>query len=182
MNLNKRIRIAIGRYLFKNKLKGIKRKSAVISLADARKIGILYNATNMKHYELVKQYVKDLRTRFQKDVLALGFVDKKELPPMQFAKLGLDFFTKTSLNWHMIPHHPIVNNFINSDFDILISLNTEKCFPLQYVAAFSKARFRIGIFDGTNTSSFDMMIDTGDDKSLKNLISHINHYLHKIQT
>ncbi len=147
---------------------------------QARSIGILYDASEMQSYDIVKNYVKDIRAR-HKEVLALGFVDKKDLPQMQFAKLGLDFFTRRDLNWYMVPKGSVVTNFINTEFDILINLCSGRNFPLQYISALSKAKFRIGTFTEGNTSFYDLLIDLKGDKNLKHMIHQVDHYMNIIR-
>lgn len=65
-----------------------------MSFEAAAKIGLLYDATDERDYEVVKAYVKQIRANYKKDILALGYVDKKVLPPGQFAQYGLDFLQK----------------------------------------------------------------------------------------
>src|SRR6185436_6813819 len=149
VSLSKKIRVKLGNLRFLNEVKSLKRKPEVVGFSEAKKIGLLYDATDQYSFEVVKAYVKNVRNQ-QKDILALGYVDKKELPQNQFAQFGIDFFTRKHLNWQMIPHTTIVKNFINEQFDILINLNNGKCFPLQYIAAVSHAKFRVGRFDKKN--------------------------------
>jgi hypothetical protein len=181
MSIAKKIRTKIGHMLFMKHLKNMQRDKKVMGFAEAKSIGILYDATDFDDYETVKQYVKDMRAQ-HKEVLALGYVDRNELHNMQFAKLGLDFFTKKELTWNMIPQHPVVTNFINTPFDILINLHPGKNFPLQYITAMSRSRFRIGIFHKKNEAFFDLLIDVKDDRSLKNFIDQVNHYLKIIRS
>ena len=181
MSIAKKIRSKIGHMLFMKHLKNMHRDKKAIGFSEAKSIGILYDATEFEDYEIVKQYVKDIRAQHI-EALALGYVDKKELPNMQFAKLGLDFFTKKDLTWNMIPSNIVVNNFINTPFDILINLHAEKSFPLQYISAMSKSKFRIGVFHKRNEPFFDLLIDVKGDKSLKSLINHVNHYLKIIRS
>ncbi len=176
MGVNKGVRHKIANYLFLRELKNQKRNFHSVTFDEAKKIGILYEATSDHHYELVKQFVKDIRSQ-QKEVLALGYVDRKELPAMRFAKLGLDFFTRKSVNWKLKPQDIHVQNFIDGDFDILINLNTEKCFPLKYISAMTKARFKIGKYDPRNLPFCDMMIQSGEHTGLKEFIEQVNHYL-----
>ena len=157
-----------------------KRVKKMIPFSEAKRIGILYDSTSEKHYEVVKLFVKTIRAQ-QKDVLALGYYDKKELPETRYAKLGLDFFTRKSLNWYLKPHHPVINNFINSDFDILINLNIEKSFPLKYISAHAKAKFKIGRYHKLNTPYCDMMIHTEENISLGKFIEQVLHYLNLLK-
>jgi len=176
MSINNKVRHQIANFLFLREYRLQKRNFHSVTFDEAKKIGILYEATSDKNYEIVKQFVKDIRAQ-QKDVLALGYVDRNELPQMRFAKLGLDFFTRKAVNWKMKPQHPSVSNFINNEFDILINLNTEKCFPLKYISAMTKARFKVGRYDIKNFPFCDLMIETKEHTGLKDFAEQVVHYL-----
>lgn len=177
MKLSKAIRARLGHIHFTKELKKIKVKREVVSFDEAGKIGLLYDATDEKDYEMVKTYVKNIRANFKKDILAMGYVDKKELPQSQFAQYGLDFFTKRDINFKMVPTNPIVQNFINEKFDILINLNSGKCFPLRYISALSHARFRVGRYLRNATDSYDMMVQIKGEPTIKTVIEEIEHFL-----
>lgn len=177
MKLSNNIRARLGQLQFKKELKRVKSEREIIGFDEAVRIGLLYDATNEENSETMKNYVKYLRSNFKKDVLAMGFVDKKELPQSQFAQYGLDFFTKKDLNFKMIPVNPIVDNFIREKFDILVNLNSGKCFPLRYISAMSHARFRVGRYAKTNTDCYDMMVKMQGEPPLKTVIDEIEHFL-----
>lgn len=157
-------------------------KREVVSFDSAARIGLLYDATDERDYEVVKAYVKHIRTAFKKDILALGYVDKKVLPPGQFAQYGLDFFTRKDLDFKMIPKDPIVQNFINEKFDILVNFDSGKCFPLQYISAMSHARFRIGRYVHRNLSCYDMLVQIAGDPPMKTVIEEIQVFLHQLRS
>lgn len=180
MGFNNKIRSKVANYIFYREMRHHKRVQKMVPFSEAKKIGILYDSTSEKHYEVVKLLVKDIRNQ-HKDVMALGYYDKRELPDNRFAKLGLDFFTKKSLNWYLKPHHHIISNFINTDFDILINLNIEKSFPLKYISAHAKAKFKIGRYHRMNASFCDMMIQTEENISLGKFIEQILHYLNLLK-
>lgn len=180
MPVNKKLRSAIASYLLTREMKHSKRKGRSISIEAASTIGIVYDSSGEKIYELIKKTVKDLRA-MQKDVLALGYYDKNDLPPMRFSKLGMDFFTRKSLNWQLKPSGTVVANFIALPFDILIILHSEHNIPVRYIASQSKAHFKIGKFDLRNELVCDMMIDTGDDTSANKLLEQILKYLNMIK-
>ena len=81
----------------------------------------------------------------------------------------------------MKPNNPIVNNFINRKFDILICLNLERSIPLQYVSSLAHASFKIGRFDKSDYTIYDFMIKTEGQTSLKQMIDQVNHYLNLIK-
>lgn len=180
MPVRKNLRIPIASYLLIKEIRFKKRERMSVGLESASTIGIVYDATNEKIYELIKRTVKDLRAQ-QKDVLSIGYYDRKELPPMRFSKLGMDFFTSKTLNWQLKPVHAVVSNFINIPFDILIILHSEYCMPVRYIAAHSKAKFKIGKFNQWNDFICDMMIDTKEDDSTAKLLEQILKYLSMIK-
>ena len=181
MGLSKSIRFLLGNYRFVNELNQLKQEHEVVGFEEAKKIGVLYDATDESDFEVVKQYVKSVRGR-QKEILALGYVDKKVLPPKQFAQYGLDFFTRKNLNWQMIPANTIVSNFIHEKFDILIDLSINRCFPLSYIAAVSHARFRVGKFDKKNVMCYDMMIEVKGEPGIKSFIEEAEKFLHQVKS
>jgi hypothetical protein len=175
-----RLRHNLSRYLMNRELRGLRRNGEVVSYTKAATVGILYDATNEKDYELIKEYVRAMRAQ-SKDVVALGYYDSKELPNMRFMKLGLDFFTRKALNWKMKPANPIVNNFINKSFDILICLNLGQNIPLRYVSALTKARFKIGKYEAGIPNIYDLEIKIDGQVTLRQMIEQVNHYLNLIR-
>jgi len=92
------LKASVSGILFHNEINKKKRlPGRTLSFEKAKKIGILYDATSETDYELMKNYVRKLMS-YSKDVVALGFYNENELPNTRFMKLGLDFFTKKSLN------------------------------------------------------------------------------------
>ncbi|MBL7915776.1 MAG: hypothetical protein JNL49_12090 [Bacteroidia bacterium] len=178
--MNQKLRTKISDYLLQQDIRKHHRKTAVIPFSNAKNIGILYDATEDKDYELIKNYVRDMRG-LSKEVIALGFYNKPELPNTRFMKLGLDFFTRKALNWKMKPNNPIVSNFVNRNFDILICLNLQKSIPLKYISSMTKAQFKIGKYEANSASIFDFMIKVDDPVNLKQLIDQVNHYLNLIR-
>ena len=181
LKIAKKIRYVLGNYRFQREVEKVKFKRQATGFDEAHKIGLLYDATDEQDYEVIKSYVKSIRNE-RKDVLALGYVDKRELPKNQFAQYGLDFFTRKNLNWHLIPCNPIVTNFINEPFDILINLSSNSCFPLRYIAATSHARFRVGRFDKKSTFCYDLMINAKSNTSIQDFLKLADNYIRIIKS
>ena len=181
IQLSKNIRTLLGRYRFVKDMKKAERNPDIISFDDAASIGILYEATDERNSDSIKNYVKSTRGTSKKDILAMGFVDKKSFHPGQYAQFGLDFFNRKDLNFQMIPSNPIITNFINEPFDILINVATEKCFPLHYITVMSKAKFKVGIYSSSGTKNYDMMVQLDREAGLKVILGQIEHFLRQIK-
>ncbi|MFM2206076.1 MAG: hypothetical protein RL213_51 [Bacteroidota bacterium] len=163
--------------------KDIRKRSvdhSTVGFSEARRIGILYDATDAADFEAVKDYIKRIRTDFRKDLLSLGFVDKKKLPKEQFPQYGMDLFTRKGIDFRMVPNDPIVHNFINERFDILINLHDGKLLPLRYVSAMSNARFRVGRYDKRSVDSYDMMVNLTGNPSVSQILEETEAFLRKL--
>lgn len=179
--MNKPLRIKIAGYLFRREFGKQQAQRRLITFEKANSIGILYDSTEEKDFEMVRKYVKEIREQHHKEVLALGYYDQKELPPMRFSKLGLDFFTKKDLNWYYKPMASVVKNFAHREFDLLIDLHTGNSIPYQYIVASSRAKFKIGKYERKSTAFYDFMISMPDNAGLKQLIEQVNHYLKSLR-
>lgn len=177
MKLSRKIRSVIGQYRFVKEMKKIQRKPEVVNFDEAAKIGLVYDATDERDSDSVKSYVKKVRGNYKKDILAMGFVDKKSLPASQYAQYGLDFFTRKDLNFQMIPNNPVIKNFINEEFDILINLSSGKSFPIKYITAMSNAKFRVGRYNNANADCCDLLVKISGEPALKTTIDEIENLL-----
>ena len=171
------IRIFIGNYFLQKDLAKRKRKITVCNIEKANSIGILYKVENEKNYQGIKDYVKWLKEEGVKQVLALGYVEQKELPSYLQHQLSFDFFSSQDLNWYMKPTGNTIANFVTTDYDILIDLSHEECFPVKYALGKSRAKFKVGKYSKKKEPLYDMMIDVKEVKSLRFLVEQITHYL-----
>ncbi len=177
---NSKIQQKFSSYLFYKESSALPRTTQVTSFQDARSIGIIYDSTTDANYDAVKMLVKDFRDE-HKDVQSLGYINLKEIPQNRFVKLGLDFFTKKDLSWKMKPSGTVVDNFTNTEFDILICLNIGRCIPLKYIASHSRARFKIGRYNERLAYLYDFMISVEDPADLQSFISQLKHYLFQVK-
>jgi hypothetical protein len=179
--MKKQLRLLAGRYAFMREHRKEHRNPRLVPFEEAKSIGILYDSTEEKDFDLVRKYVKEIRETHHKEVLALGYFDRKELPPMRFSKLGLDFFTQSDLNWLFKPVANVVRNFMNREFDILIDLHTGDNIPFRYIVAGSKARFKIGQYDKSYAYLYDFMLSGSERLSFPQYIEQVKHYLNALK-
>lgn len=139
-------------------------------------VGILFDASNVEDFELVKRYVVFLREHTKK-VKVMGFFSAKEIPALTYSKLEYDFFTSKEINWLGKPTTHLIDNFINEEYDLLIDLNIHDHFALKYIAALSKAKFKVGKYKEEDESIYDMMIDADNTQTLKYFLRQIDTYI-----
>lgn len=154
----------IGHKILERKLRGRVRNTTVCNINDAKRIGVIFNATHLVSFEIIRNFVKDLSKR-KISVTTLGYVNSKKLIDHYLYRKGFNFFAKSNLNWFDKPVTDSVEEFINIPFDILINLSLEKYYPVQYVVALSIATFKVGkYFDEPNY--LDLMIDIEKEKTI----------------
>ena len=146
------------------------------SFENVKTVGILMDATNTEDYELVKRYVVYLREH-RKKVKVIGYFSTKNIPALTYSKLEYDFFSTKELNWMGTPNSVIIRNFINEEYDLLIDLNIHDHFPLKYISALSKAKFKVGKFNENDIEIHDMMIDADGTKTVKYFLRQIDTYI-----
>jgi len=179
VGLVKNTKKRFGEYFLKKESEGLYRQKYAMNFADAKNIGILFDATVPEDFELVKKYIKYLK-ECKKRVRSFGFYNAKEIPEMQYSKLEYDFFTRKQVNWHFKPTDPLVKNFVEEDFDILINFTVHQCLPLVYIAALSKAKFKIGKHFPKYEMYYDLLLDVEEGKSLKYFMKHVDVYMNMI--
>lgn len=145
----------------------------------AKKVAVLYNATERENFAMVREFIKDLR-ECGKSPVSLGYIDFKEVTFHALARPEADYFFKHQLNWFQKPGGPVVDNFIGEDFDILINLTLQDCYPIDYVAAVSKAGLKIGRAGSAVAFCYDMTFALGPDADLHSFAYLIIHYLNNI--
>ena len=154
----------IGHKIIERKLRDRLRTISVCNINDAKKIGIIFNATHLISFEIIRNFVKELSQK-KISVNALGYVNSKKLIDHYLYRKGFNFFSRSNLNWFDKPVTDTVEEFINIPFDILINLCLEEYYPIQYVVALSVSTFKVGkYFDEPNY--LDLMIDIEKEKKI----------------
>jgi hypothetical protein len=151
------IKNRIGRQVLASKLRSRHRKVQVCNLENAKRIGIIYNATEYISFEIIKDLVKQLSDN-SLTVSILGYVNSKKLIDHYLYRKGFDFFSKNDLNWYYRPVSTLAVQFMDEPFDLLLNLSLEDYFPIHYITMLSQASFKCGRFFPAD-ESLDFMID-----------------------
>lgn len=172
-----------GLYRLRNDFPKPGNNAVVCNLADAVSVGIIYNATDEKNFNIVKEFQHSLKKNIQ-EVFALGFVDKKELENYHIQPLEFSFFCNKDLNWYNKPNENTVDEFVKKKFDILIDLNLTEVLAVRFVLAESAALFKTGRHCEIEPNYYDMMIqyNTEEDNPLLHLIEQTEYYLKMLKT
>lgn len=172
MGTIQRIKRNIYEFLLQRKISRSNAKREVVQLSEASRIGILYDASQPENTITVSRFSELLKQQ-GKDVSLLGFVNEQRNDFSDKPSL----FNKKELNWMQQPISEKVQTFIKSDFDILINAWMGEQLTLEYIAALSNARYRVGEYSRKKTFCNEMMIDVHGRQELSYLVDQIAHYL-----
>jgi len=179
MKLIEDIKNYIGRFILGREISEKKLKRNFVSFNNVQHIGIVYNAEKKDEEALVTNYANKLRQDGKK-VFMMGYVDTKQLHHSKKFNLQSEFFWKEKLNAFNLPIRGKIGRFLELDFDLLINLYFEPSLPMQAIAAYSNAKYRIGAKIHGGLDYIDAMIDIGEKKNLTFLIDQIDFYLKSI--
>jgi hypothetical protein len=171
-----KIKISIAEAQLSKKLRKLNRSKKFVHLSEAKTIGIIYNLTDEGMFRKVKELANELSVR-QRQVLTVGFVNRKTIPNYCVAADSGYFLNQRDLNWYGAPKNDYVSQFINKELDILIDLSMEETYVLKFICGLSRSRFKVGKYSDASKTYLDFMIDPDKSCSMDEFIEQILHYL-----
>ncbi len=115
-------------------------------------VGVLLNFNEFNQYDRFRNLLKGIGIRDNKVTFIALISDDKSRP-----NSWDDFFCPEDFGWKGKIKNPQLESFINSRFDALICYYNEMVFEMDFVAAMSKAKLKIGISDH-DPRLFDLII------------------------
>jgi len=182
MELFKNIRLKIGQVIFAKKMAKTKRKVFYSDFSQIRNIGIVWDASNTADFSSLSKFCQKMHEK-NIEVKILGYFPGKELPNQYTAIRYLTCLRKNELSFFYIPETSEANSFINNRFDVLIDINFNKIFTLNYLTFLSVAAFKVGLFESErNDTPFDLMMEIKRPVSADNYLDQVLHYLEMINS
>ncbi len=175
MEILEQFRAQLHQQLLRKKLPTHEVRRSSVFLDDANSIGLLFDATSLDERNIVLDFGEQLKKK-GKQVKLLGYFDAK----LKSSDFAFKHFDKKQLDWALRPKKEVMESFASKSFDLLVNLSQKAVAPLDYIAAHSKARFRVGPFT-ENTFCYDLMIDHDEKKGLEHFLKQVLHYLERMQ-
>ena len=171
-------KLKAGARILNGKLRHFKRKRETHNFETAKTAGILFTPSNQISFEQIKQFLSYL-SHYKLQIYVLGYIDAKIIPESFLFWKGINLFSRKELSWAMVPKSPVVTDFIDRPFDLLLDLSLTDAFPVEYITRLSKSKFKVGRLTQTHTG-LDLMFDIRNEKKLENYLEHIKNYLNLI--
>ena len=182
MELFGAIRLKIGNSILSKRIRKIRRKVFYTNINRIKSIGIVWDASKPEDFVVLSEFYQKMNER-KINMTILGYYPGKELPDQYTALRYLSCIRRNELSLYYIPISAETNAFISKMFDVLIDINFDKIFPLEYISSLSKASFKVGLFgNGTTGNTFDLMIELKKPVSLRDYLDNVIHYLEMINS
>jgi hypothetical protein len=144
---NKLLKYRLGKQIAKE------RNLGSVGYKDARFVGILFSAEDLKKHEAIKKLLRNL-DKDGKKVEVMSFLPTDT----QNFEFKFNFFTKDEISWQGTFKSKDVLSFMTQPFDYLFYLDFESSPMMRYILAMSKAKCRIGHFDEENRPVCELMV------------------------
>lgn len=153
-----------------------KRMVKPCNMGNAKTAGVLF-AVNSESDVADAEYVCNHLKNNNISVSALGYIVDNKNSANYRLPANFSFYTDKDLDFLLRPKTEAAKSFANTDFDMLIDLNSADYYPAKLLLYSSMAHFRIGRF--ADKGPFDLMLCIGDDKSVGYYYEQIVFYLQK---
>ena len=90
-------------------------------------------------------------------------------------------FTSKEVTWANVPVAALAGKFAATSFDLLLCAYTTPQPTLEYMAATSKARWRVGTYRAGKEHCYDMMINLEKTTDVKYFWNQAKHFLNNIE-
>ncbi len=181
MVLFKGIRFFFGRTILKNRRNKIRRIKKFNNLRNSHKIGIVWDGSKPDDFDSISSFYQDMQNiNIQVDIVC--YYPDKVLPDKYTAIRYLNCFKQSDLNLFFIPQVYDINEFINTPYEILIDINNNEYFPLEFITTLSRAEFKVGHERLKYKDQLDMTMSTDKANDPAYYLEQVKYYLEMINT
>ncbi|NQU85031.1 MAG: hypothetical protein HQ541_04655 [Mariniphaga sp.] len=151
--------------LLDSKYRKIRRQVKLFNFENAKRVGVLWHLDDKEGF----LYISD-------------FLKKKQVISRYLCYTGTsseviaNSFGKKETNFFGFPKKGVANSFMEVEYDLLVNISVNDCFPLKFVTALTNAHFKIGTDTGSD-NYFDLSIKIEDNKNSLYLVKQQIHYI-----
>ncbi len=149
-------------------LKQLRRKRYFLSYEKVHSLGLLFNATDLDHRKAVIDFADRLKNE-GKRVSLLGYFDH---PQEKEASYEFRYYDSKSVKWGGYPTGELLEDFMNTTFDLFLHLHPTSSLHTDFVAALSKAHYKVGPVS-SSPHAYDLMIEQSSQKGIQPFMEQV---------
>ncbi len=135
--------------LLNKKSRAFKRRVELPDPETAGKVGVLWHPSQREAFQYLHDYFSHKQTIFRNLCV---YSEEPDEPG------GSNRITPKDLNWMGFPKPGPCDDFIKTEFDLLLNITLESSRAIDYITALSRAKFKIGWSPGEK-NFFDLNIN-----------------------
>lgn len=160
----------IAYYTLNKKIKATQRQVQLPRPDQIRKVGVVWQPHEKAAFQYLHDYFAHEKVIFRNMCV---YEDHAGVPE------DSSIITHKSLNWMGLPKPGPVDDFINTEFDVLFNIALEQNLVLDYITALSRARFKTG-WSAEKRNFFDLNINIGNKQDALYLAEQQIFYLRQL--
>lgn len=182
MELFRKIRLKIGKYILERRKSRATRKIAYGSIDRVKKLLVLWDASRPGEFPALTDFYNRMQERGIKTEI-MAYYPGDTLPDQYTAIRYLTCIRRNELNSFYIPVVPEAEKCIAEPYDVLIEVNSDRLFPLQYISTLSAASFKVGLSDtDPGNAPYDLMMELKPPVRTEEYLRQVLHYLEMINS
>jgi hypothetical protein len=163
----------IEKYAYRKLLKEaatVKRRVVLPNPENIRKVCVLWQPSQEQAYQYLHDYFQRARVIFRN----LCVYNQHSVMAS-----GMNVVTPKELNWLGFPKSALIEDFLKTDYDLLLNVALEQNLALLYLTAMSQAHFKIG-WSPSGLNFFDLNIQINGRKDAEYLARQQIFYLEQL--
>lgn len=144
--------------------------------SQMKRVSLLFDATDVEVEKLSLAFSERLKKQ-GKQVTLLGYIHRKEKAGQQ--QHAFHSFSRAQVDWLSRPTGEAATSFMDTHADLLILISKHNWMWMNYIAALTQAKFRVGMANAPS-DCYELMIDLGAKQDLKEYLQHVEFFLQKM--
>lgn len=140
-------------YKLHKKARTIKRRVVLPHPGSVGKVGVLWQPSQREAFNYLHDHFYHKQTIFRNFCI---------FPEDSSQATGTNVLSPKDIDWLGFPKPGPADEFINTEFDLLLNIALEQNFVLDYITALSRAKFKIG-WSPVESNFFDLNIAIGEN-------------------
>ena len=136
----------------------LKSRAKNFQSAKVSSVGVIFDYDSYHNYDFFQELINDLGVMKNK-IRFIALIDQEKNKPNSWDS----FFSLENFDWLGKPNNTEIDEFVDQQFDILISYYNHNKQELNLVTALSKSNFKIGI-NNEDPRLHDLIIDVDPSK------------------
>lgn len=146
-----------------------------VGYQEAHRVGILFTQIDRPKYQAIRNLAKQLK-KDGKQVDVLCFLNKNG----ENYDFLYNYITSRDVSMLGKMHAGAAITFAEQEFDYLFYLDIKSNIYLQNILAMSRAKCRIGFYDGSNDDLLELMLNVNGNQDMAEVVDQIFFYTQKL--